>query len=215
MERKNDRIPIFTERFRKLQGDRSNTEFAEFLEISRQTVGFYCNGDRVPDALTLIKIAEKCNVSADWLLGLSELRTTGGELAKACNYTGLSEEAVEGLHWIAIFSEGNRNNVVANLIEMIATDQDTFAKLRSKAALASMKAKESGDERTFIYEMYRDAFKAGGAYSPEGMICVSAKDAAQMYIETACNHISNLARTVAYKNIECTEDFESDFGDKK
>ena len=50
MERKSNRLPIFTERFRKLQGDRSNTEFAEFLEISRQTVGFYCNGDRLPDA---------------------------------------------------------------------------------------------------------------------------------------------------------------------
>ena len=64
MERKNDRLPIFTERFRELQGERSNTEFAEFLGISRQTVGFYWNGDRVPDAITLIKIAKKCEVSA-------------------------------------------------------------------------------------------------------------------------------------------------------
>ena len=75
MERKNERLPIFTERFRELQGDRSNTEFAEFLEISRQTVGFYCNGDRIPDALTLKQIAEKCGVSADWLLGISNYPT--------------------------------------------------------------------------------------------------------------------------------------------
>ena len=71
MERKNDRLPIFTERFRELQGERSNTEFADFLGISRQTVGFYFNGDRVPDALTLVKISQRCGVSADWLLGLS------------------------------------------------------------------------------------------------------------------------------------------------
>ena len=45
MERKNERLPIFTERFRELQGDRSNTEFADFLGISRQTVGFYKNAE--------------------------------------------------------------------------------------------------------------------------------------------------------------------------
>ena len=75
MERKNDRLPIFTERFRELQGEQSNTEFAEFLGISRQTVGFYWNGDRVPDAITIIKIAKKCEVSADWLLGLDDFPT--------------------------------------------------------------------------------------------------------------------------------------------
>ena len=29
MERKENRLPIFTERFRSLQGDRTNTEFAD------------------------------------------------------------------------------------------------------------------------------------------------------------------------------------------
>lgn len=53
MERKENRLPIFTRRFRELQGERSNTEFADFLGLSRQTVGFYCNGDRLPDVITL------------------------------------------------------------------------------------------------------------------------------------------------------------------
>lgn len=70
-----DRFPQFRERFRELQGDMSNTEFAEFLGMSRQTVGFYCNGDRIPDALAVADIAQKCNVSTDWLLGLSEFRS--------------------------------------------------------------------------------------------------------------------------------------------
>lgn len=75
MERKNERLPIFTERFRELQGEQSNTEFSDFLGISRQSVGFYLNGDRVPDAITLVKIAEKCKVSTDWLLGLDDFPT--------------------------------------------------------------------------------------------------------------------------------------------
>ena len=97
MEHKNDRIPIFTERFRELQGDRSNTEFAEFLGISRQTVGFYCNGDRIPDAMTLKQIAEKCKVSADWLLGLSGTRSTDVDIQQICKKTGLSEKAANVL----------------------------------------------------------------------------------------------------------------------
>lgn len=97
MERKSNRLPIFTERFRKLQGDRSNTEFAEFLEISRQTVGFYCNGDRLPDALMLKQIAEKCHVSTDWLLGLSKVRSPDVNVKWMCEKTGLSESSIENL----------------------------------------------------------------------------------------------------------------------
>ena len=73
MERKENRLPIFTQRFRELQGERSNTDFADFLGLSRQTVGFYCNSDRLPDVITLIQIAEKCNVSTDYLLGVTDI----------------------------------------------------------------------------------------------------------------------------------------------
>lgn len=95
-EEKN-RFPIFRERFRELQGDRSNTEFAEFLGISRQTVGFYCNGDRIPDALGLREIAEKCKVSSDWMLGLSDVKTNDIKLREICEATGLSECALMNL----------------------------------------------------------------------------------------------------------------------
>lgn len=90
---------MFQERFELLRQERSsnNTEFAEFLEMSRQTVGFYLNGDRVPDALNLIKIAEKCNVSTDWLLGLSETRSTDIDVQQICKKTGLSEKAADVL----------------------------------------------------------------------------------------------------------------------
>lgn len=76
-EKQEPRLKVFRDRFDLLRQERnfSNTEFSKFLDMSRQTVGFYLNGNRVPDALTLIKIAEKCNVSADWLLGLQIYET--------------------------------------------------------------------------------------------------------------------------------------------
>ena len=89
---------IFTKRFDKLRGSRSNTEFAAFLGLSRQTVGFYLNGDRVPDFNSLIIIAQKCQVPVDYLLGLSDTKSYDADLQAVCKYTGLSGEAVERLH---------------------------------------------------------------------------------------------------------------------
>ena len=86
---KKPRLKVFQERFTLLckEHGSNNTDFAEFLEMSRQTVGFYLNGDRVPDALNLKKIAEKCNVSADWLLGLSGTKSTDIDMKKICKKT--------------------------------------------------------------------------------------------------------------------------------
>lgn len=93
----NDRLPIFTKRFRKLQGERTNTEFADYLGISRQTVGFYCNGDRIPDAQILRDIAKKCNVSSDWLLGLTDIQNPDANFAFALQCLGLSDSSAKTL----------------------------------------------------------------------------------------------------------------------
>ena len=115
MERKENRLPIFTRRFRELQGERSNTEFADFLGLSRQTVGFYCNGDRLPDVITLLQIAEKCSVSTDYLLGQSDVRTQVPEIQSICKYTGLTDSAVEWVH--SISTDKAKSHSVSAFIE--------------------------------------------------------------------------------------------------
>lgn len=65
------RFNILSNRLRKLRGDKTQIEFAKVVGLSRVTVGYYENGDRIPDSLKLRKIAERCNVSADYLLGLT------------------------------------------------------------------------------------------------------------------------------------------------
>lgn len=105
----NDRLPIFTKRFRELQGDRTNTEFADYLGISRQTVGFYCNGDRIPDAQILRDIAKKCNVSSDWLLGLTDIRNPDANIAFALQCLGLSDSSAKTL--LAIKKDSESKNL--------------------------------------------------------------------------------------------------------
>lgn len=68
-------LPIFRERLAELCGNMSYADFAEFLGMSRATVGFYLAGKRVPNAADLKKIAEKCHVSTDWLVGLDAAKT--------------------------------------------------------------------------------------------------------------------------------------------
>jgi transcriptional regulator with XRE-family HTH domain len=52
----------------------------------------------VPDIIKLTKIAQYFNVSADFLLGLSEVESPDANARSAVEYTGLTEAAVERLH---------------------------------------------------------------------------------------------------------------------
>jgi len=99
---KRKKMPDFKTRFNRLRGEMSQDAFAKKLGISRPTVGSYINGDRLPDATIIKIIAEKCDVSSDWLLGLTddsrgdisvmeiekELKLTAGAIysIKDCDY---------------------------------------------------------------------------------------------------------------------------------
>lgn len=92
-----ERFPAFRKAFQELMGDMTLQEFADKLGMSRATVGFYSAGQRIPDALGVKTIAEKCNVSADWLLGLSDVKTANSDVQQVCKMTGLSEGIVKYL----------------------------------------------------------------------------------------------------------------------
>ncbi len=54
------RFPAFHGAFVELMGDMTIQQFADKLGMSRATVGFYAAGQRIPDALGVKIIAEKC-----------------------------------------------------------------------------------------------------------------------------------------------------------
>nr|WP_297282356.1 helix-turn-helix transcriptional regulator [uncultured Agathobaculum sp.] len=89
------RLPIFRERLDKLRGEMTYVKFAEKLGLSRATVGFYLSGDRIPNAIELKKIAEQCEVSTDYLLGIVDAaNATNHEISSAL---GLSDNAIQQL----------------------------------------------------------------------------------------------------------------------
>lgn len=86
---------MFRKRFEEIIKEKgcTITEFADLLGLTRQSVSFYMNGDRRPDLQTLKRICETLNVSADWMLGLTDMRTPDTNLQTACQTLGLTEAA--------------------------------------------------------------------------------------------------------------------------
>lgn len=109
------RFPEFQGAFVELMGDMTIQEFADKLGMSRATVGFYSAGQRIPDALGIRTIAEKCGVSADWLLGLTEYPYKEQQTYNLEDM-GFSSEAAEVLYTmssaVALVAQGDKREMV-------------------------------------------------------------------------------------------------------
>ena len=92
------RLPIFVERFCSLMGKETQEEFGQRVGISRNSIGQYAIGRRMPNGIGIRQICERCNVSADWLIGLSDAMKPETDLQAVCEYTGLPGNVVEWLH---------------------------------------------------------------------------------------------------------------------
>lgn len=122
IEAKKSKMPIFAARFSELRGERTQAEFAEFLGISRPTVGFYENGERIPDALVLRQIAEKCGVTTDFLVGLSDNKVPENyDIGKR---TGLVDVAIDALGDMTDPESGLYNSGHAFIINSLLISQE-------------------------------------------------------------------------------------------
>lgn len=62
-------VSNFNDRFKEAFKDRSVTEFANEIGVSKQAVSAYLNGVRKPKKIVAEAIARQLNVSPAWLLG--------------------------------------------------------------------------------------------------------------------------------------------------
>ncbi len=72
-----DMIDKFSSRIKELRKNSNQTQsqFADFIGTTQGALSGYENGDRTPSYEILVAIAQKCNVSIDWLCGLSDNMT--------------------------------------------------------------------------------------------------------------------------------------------
>lgn len=75
----------------------SQKELAEHLGQKPNVISYWCSGARTPNTTQLAEIARFLNVSADYLLGLTEEPTTDSSVKAITNLTGLTEKALISL----------------------------------------------------------------------------------------------------------------------
>lgn len=96
---------VFATRLREVMEERgiNQTQLSALLlekydhSMQRQTISLYMNGQSKPDTERLTLLCKALNVSADYLLGLAEHETPNEDMRAMCEYTGLSEEALDVL----------------------------------------------------------------------------------------------------------------------
>ncbi len=126
MKEAENKLPIFRKNFHELRGKMSQAEFADFLGISRPTVGFYENGDRIPDSAVFKQICEKCKCSSDWLLGISGTKSPDITVQTICKYTGLDENPVNVLKSLHDNRQLGFNDAMIQTVNILLKERNTL-----------------------------------------------------------------------------------------
>jgi transcriptional regulator with XRE-family HTH domain len=87
----------FSKRLKELRGKKTLQEVSDSIGITRVAMGYYEKGERKPDIETLYKIADFYKVSADYLIGIADVKTPNVETKTIGNITGLTESAINVL----------------------------------------------------------------------------------------------------------------------
>ena len=87
-------------RLRELREDRGIgiDKMVEALDVSLETYKNYETGAATPPFAKIVQIADIFGVSVDYLIGRDTNGRMDATMLQACIYTGLSPQAVRGLH---------------------------------------------------------------------------------------------------------------------
>lgn len=83
-------------------------ELATSLKVTDNTISYFVSGKRIPNTEQITKIAAFFNVSADYLLGLTDAATTDKDIQFVCDYIGLDDKTVETLRNL---TQGERKTI--------------------------------------------------------------------------------------------------------
>lgn len=146
---------VFQDRFVELVGSSATQEeIAKKANTSRQNVGNWINGKSRPDINALVEIAKGYDVSTDWLLGLTNIKSADTDIKAVCEYTGLSEEAIRQLTSL------NRSGKTKNTLDTLLTNPSFFlllVELMSLDIFSSMLLENIESDTKDIMDRDRDS----------------------------------------------------------
>ena len=114
---------VFSTRLKELRQESGLTieKFANEVGISRSSIGYYENQNRLPDLATAARMADVLNVTTDYLVGRSNARTQTPKLKNICDFVGLSDKSVRMLARLKN-ENADRLSVINLLLEQAADD---------------------------------------------------------------------------------------------
>ena len=129
MERKNTCVEVFGKRLKELRKANGYTieQFAYMVGISKSTLGYYENDKRMPDIEILARIADTLNVNADYLIGRTNTTALKGKMKTVCEFTGLSDCAVEYLSELVKNKDYSKLSVINHLFDELSEDYDFYS----------------------------------------------------------------------------------------
>jgi transcriptional regulator with XRE-family HTH domain len=173
--------------------------------VSDGALSNWCNDLKTPTIDALAKIASYFKVSADYLLGLSQAQTTNIELKAICEYTGLSEDALESLNFIKHELAGPelfRRSVLLDVLDDVLRNPDHYGVDQHiwSAALAGIEFMRYNEEPIshrsdyLKYDvqmllLHLDKTKNSGA---DGLFTIPAQDALLWYSNKAVEELSQV-----------------------
>lgn len=167
---------IFSERLTELRQQHNETsrDLARALDVSFSAISNYQLGKRTPDIVFLQKVAQHFNVTTDYLLGLSDVKSTEQDMKTVCELTGLSEEAIYSLYEMT--KSGNRalySSYILPFLNYIIEKYDisnlservfNIVMLKKEGILLEEYAQHSADERK-ITGRTMNAYEVGNVFA--------------------------------------------------
>lgn len=103
----------FQERLNELiqESGKSQKDLADYVGITRQSISLYAAGKRTPDIDVLKEICDYFNVSADYLLGIIDLKSSNIDNKEINKRLGLSDTTIELLE--KDFKKYNSKSIVS------------------------------------------------------------------------------------------------------
>lgn len=129
MESKTTCVEVFGKRLKELRKANGYTieQFADMVGISKSTLGYYENDKRMPDIEILARIADTLNVNADYLIGRTNTTALKGKMKTVCEFTGLSDCAVEYLSELVQNKDYEKLSVINHLFDELNEDYDFYS----------------------------------------------------------------------------------------
>ena len=127
----------FSDRLKELIDERKESGqtlrgLAKDLEVSLGVLSDWQNGNKTPRGDSIIKLAQYFEVSADYLLGLTNAKTPDANFRMVADYTGLTEKAVEKILRLKVASGDTRyldtasDMIESNLFNALVVNLEYF-----------------------------------------------------------------------------------------